>query len=286
MKRLAAALVPLLPAACAHAPLSTASVRCAHTGPPGNQLRLMPYADRSIDLDFADATVRRAGNRILVLGEPAERSMGSVRCAGPRPTVSNTKALVFLQRGLSFGTLDLSGGLPAPRTVFHSARGALAYGQVEGDRAADRWTIAGVARAFGLRLNGSRSGPFDVVLDGPGKKVFVAEPQGGEDRVDASRVRHRGGLVFLKGGPGDDTLIGSPFRDALDGGPGSDILAGGAGLDQLFARDGRRDGIRCGPGKDSVFADSRDVVSGCEKWNRAIRPEMLLRGVVAEDHAG
>ncbi len=230
---------------------------------------MAPYADARIDLDFAGATVRRSGNRIIVLGEPAEKATGSVRCAGPRPTISNTKAIVFVQRGLSFGNLDLAAGLPAPRTVFHAVRGALAYGTVEGGRSADRWTIAGNARAFGLRLDGSRSGPFDVVLNGPGRKIVVAETRGGDDRVDASRVRHRRGLVFLKGGPGDDTLIGSAFRDAIDGGPGRDILLAGPGVDQLFARDGFRDQVRCGGGRDSFLVDARDVVSGCEKRARS-----------------
>ena len=47
-----------------------------------------------------------------------------MRCAGPRSTVANTKTVVFLQRGLSFGNLDLAGGLPAPKIVFHAFRGA------------------------------------------------------------------------------------------------------------------------------------------------------------------
>ena len=259
-------LAALLSAALVYAPLASASARCAHTGQPANQLRVTPYVDPQIDLDFADATVRRAGKRILVFGSAREERL---RCSGPPPTVSNTKEIVFRLRGLSFGSLDLSDGPPAPRTVFHAARGALAYGQVLGTRAADRWTIAGNARAFGWRLHGLRSGPFDVVLNGPGKKVAVAETRGGDDRVDASGVRHRRGLVLLKGGPGRDTLIGSRFRDALDGGSGQDILLADAGMDQIFARDGFRDEIRCGGGRDTVSRDRRDVVSGCEKRSRS-----------------
>lgn len=261
-----AILAALLSAALVYAPFASASVRCAHTGSPVNQLRVTPHTDPRVDLDSADATVRRAGERIVVLGSAREEVL---RCSGPVPTVSNTKEIVFRLRGLSFGNLDLSGGPPAPRTVFHAARGALAYGQVWGTRAADRWTITGNAWAFGWRLDGSQSGPLDVLLNGPGKKVAVAETRGGGDRVDASGVRHRGGLVLLKGGPGRDTLIGSRFRDALDGGAGQDSLLAGAGMDQIFARDGFRDEIRCGGGKDTVFRDRRDVVSRCEKRARS-----------------
>jgi len=259
-------LAALLSTALVYAPSAPASARCAHTGSPANQLRVTPYADPRVDLDPADATVRRAGKRILVLGSARTEML---RCSGPPPTVSNTKEIVFRLRGLSFGNLDLSGGPPAPRTVFHAAGGALGYGYVWGTRAADRWRIAGNARAFGWRLDGSRSGPFDVILNGPGKKVAVAETRGGGDRVDASGVRHRRGLVLLKGGPGEDTLTGSRFRNVLDGGPGQDILLASVGMDHIFARDGFRDEIRCGGGRDTVSRDRRDVVSGCERRARS-----------------
>jgi len=37
--------------------------------------------------------------------------------------------------------------------------------------------------------------------------------------------------VELKGGAGNDTLIGTPFNDVLDGGLGDDVFTGGLGLD-------------------------------------------------------
>lgn len=91
----------------------------------------------------------------------------------------------------------------------------------------------------------------------------------------------------LNGGPGDDQLIGDANNDyltgrggpdLLEGGSGSDILRGGSGTDThsagsgndtIYARDGRRETIRCGSGRDTVYADMRDPVVGCERVFRS-----------------
>ena len=52
----------------------------------------------------------------------------------------------------------------------------------------------------------------------------------------------------------------------MTGGPGLDLLDGGPGNDTINARDGARDTIRCGAGKDTVAADKKDIIArGCEK---------------------
>jgi hypothetical protein len=251
-----------------HAPHSNASARCSHSGAPLNELRIVPYADPRKDLDFADATIRRVGKRILVLSQPFHKPSEAVRCDGRSATTFNTDRILFDQRGFSFGRLDLSGGLPAAETRFLARRGALAYGIVRGTGGPDRWALGGNRRSVGLSFGGSLSNEFDVVFDGPGRNVVVAEPGAGNDRVDASRVADRSSHIFLKGGPGADMLIGSSFRDAIDGGPGRDLLRGGAGADLIFARDGFRDVVRCGSGKDTAHIDGRDLTSGCEKLER------------------
>lgn len=51
----------------------------------------------------------------------------------------------------------------------------------------------------------------------------------------------------------------------LRGGPGPDVLRGGPGNDTVLVRDGGRDTVRCGAGRDRVLADRRDVVArDCE----------------------
>ena len=58
--------------------------------------------------------------------------------------------------------------------------------------------------------------------------------------------------------------------DTVTGGPGRDRLSGGPGRDRLKARDGRRDSVRCGSGRDRVIADQLDrVAADCERVSRA-----------------
>lgn len=83
----------------------------------------------------------------------------------------------------------------------------------------------------------------------------------------APKVVLRGGRRHdvLSGGPGNDVLLGRGGADRLDGGPGRDLLQGGAGNDTLIARDGDRDAVHCGPGRDVVLADRGDGLRrGCE----------------------
>ena len=73
-------------------------------------------------------------------------------------------------------------------------------------------------------------------------------------------------LDFIVGLRGDDVLRGGGGRDKLTGGAGRDVLEGGEGADTLIARDGRRDVVLGGKGKDSARVDrGLDDVSGIEK---------------------
>jgi hypothetical protein len=69
----------------------------------------------------------------------------------------------------------------------------------------------------------------------------------------------RGGADVVRGGAGNDTLVGGPGRDTLLGGPGNDVLQ---------ARDGVRDVVDCGAGKDVATVDRVDRVIGCETVRR------------------
>ncbi len=73
-------------------------------------------------------------------------------------------------------------------------------------------------------------------------------------------------LDFLVGLGGDDVLRGLGGRDKLSGGTGRDRLDGGEGADTIIARDGRRDVVIGGPGKDSARVDrGLDRVTGVEQ---------------------
>lgn len=86
----------------------------------------------------------------------------------------------------------------------------------------------------------------------------------GIDYIDGGKGHDR-----LQGGGGDDTLYGRNGNDALSGGTGRDRLLGGWGNDTFSTRDGTRDFVSCGPGRDTVTADRRDrVARDCERIRR------------------
>ena len=49
--------------------------------------------------------------------------------------------------------------------------------------------------------------------------------------------------------------LDSGAPDSIDTGPGDDVVQ---------SRDGRRDRVRCGDGRDTIDADPLDLLSGCE----------------------
>jgi Ca2+-binding RTX toxin-like protein len=93
-------------------------------------------------------------------------------------------------------------------------------------------------------------GPGDDVLDGGG----------GWDQLSGGADADR-----LDGGAGSDVVDGGAGADRLTGGMGSDLVFGGPGNDTIMERDGYRDTVTCGGGRDRVAADSSDhVASSCE----------------------
>jgi Ca2+-binding RTX toxin-like protein len=102
---------------------------------------------------------------------------------------------------------------------------------------------------------------------------------GGNDRVTGGNHDER-----IDGGAGNDRLEGGYGNDRIVGGPGRDTIIGDKsasdcgilqscslpqGNDFIDARDGERDTISCGVGRDTVLADRQDVVSGdCERVKR------------------
>ena len=103
------------------------------------------------------------------------------------------------------------------------------------------------------------------VAAGPGDDVVT-----GADRADA-----------IDGGAGNDQLSGGFGPDTITGGPGQDDIGGdrtaacfygpiygtctiGTGNDTIYAQDGERDTVDCGPGADTAYVDAVDVASSCE----------------------
>jgi hypothetical protein len=83
---------------------------------------------------------------------------------------------------------------------------------------------------------------------------------------DALRAYEGDDCVY--GGRGDDQIAGMDGSDTLGGGPGRDDIGAGQGNDRILVRDGKRDTVRCGAGRDLVEADGLDRVTGCEEVRR------------------
>jgi Polysaccharide lyase/RTX calcium-binding nonapeptide repeat (4 copies) len=81
-------------------------------------------------------------------------------------------------------------------------------------------------------------------------------------------IRGKGGNDLIKGRKSGDCLRGGLGDDTVRGGAGHDFLRGGPGRDRLVARDGERDVVRCGHGKDLALVGAKDKVRHCERVRR------------------
>lgn len=104
--------------------------------------------------------------------------------------------------------------------------------------------------------------PYELVCDAPSIAGFEVNAGGGDDKVRVS-----GPVVVpltMRGGGGDDALIGGSGADKLVGGRGDDRLIGWRGDDQLYGGPGNdvlaggpgADLLRGGPGTDVLNAGS------------------------------
>jgi Ca2+-binding RTX toxin-like protein len=92
-------------------------------------------------------------------------------------------------------------------------------------------------------------------------------------------------IEVVLGGENDDNLTGDAAANVLDAGSGEDYadgrggvdsLAGGTAADTLRARDGARDLVSCGGGRDFAVVDTRDVVRDCERVDDGTRRRPVL----------
>jgi serralysin len=120
----------------------------------------------------------------------------------------------------------------------------------------------------------------DVLVGGPDLD-FLGGGQGNDEIRDSSGS-NGSNRDYLTGDGGDDELVGSTDGDVLSGGSGKNVLKGRAGNDDLFAtgkttydagpgddlvvsRNGKRERVNCGRGRDKVNADKVDLLRDCEK---------------------
>jgi Ca2+-binding RTX toxin-like protein len=81
----------------------------------------------------------------------------------------------------------------------------------------------------------------------------------------------------ITGGARGETIRGRGGDDRLRGGAGKDLLLGGRGNDVLRARDGERDRVSCGPGRDRAVLDRLDAIVDATKRRRKGSCELVSR---------
>lgn len=153
--------------------------------------------------------------------------------------------------------------VPTPADVGARLRIRVTAANAAGGASTDSPSTAPVAPALpriGTAAADALAGtPWDDVIRG----------RGGNDRILGL-----GGGDDLAGGAGADRVEGGSGPDRLTGGPGADRLVGGSGADRIEARDGVRDAVSCGPGRDVARVDRGDRTTGCE---RVVRPRLGRR---------
>ena len=88
---------------------------------------------------------------------------------------------------------------------------------------------------------------------------LVANLGGGADRFDASGVSL---ATTIRGGGGNDSIVGSTGNDSIEGGFGDDFINGGAGNDGISGQSGL-DTLLGGAGRDSLSGgDGNDRLNG------------------------
>jgi hypothetical protein len=127
--------------------------------------------------------------------------------------------------------------------------------------------VVGTAGDDAIEIAGSSGGAVRVTVNGRRRELEVGAGRtlvvfagGGDDTV---RVRGEApSALVLRGGAGDDLLVGGTNGVILEGGPGDDVLKGGAGDDLVDAGEGN-DVVRLGPGQDGADGgDGRDLIAG------------------------
>jgi Ca2+-binding RTX toxin-like protein len=126
---------------------------------------------------------------------------------------------------------------------------------------------------YGDRLRGGRGN--DVLKGGRGRDCLFGGPGrdrlsggSGKDRLfgnsGSDRLSGNSGNDRLSGGSGNDRLSGGSGKDRLKGGSGRNRYSGGSGGDSINSKNGRKETVRCGSGRDKVRADGSDRLIGCE----------------------
>ena len=168
------------------------------------------------------------------------------------------KRIVFIALSAGFFAVALGFGTTPALAAFtaHVQAGTL---KVTGDGASDKLALRldGGSPSI-LQVDVGDDGTADFSFDRTTFTAIDVEAGGGDDRlrVDQSNGLFTDDAVTLRGGAGDDTLIGGDGADVLNGGPGNDFVDGNRGADQASLGSGN-DTFQWDPGDGSDAVDGQ-----------------------------
>jgi hypothetical protein len=206
-----------------------------------------------------------SGETLLAVGNTEGGGLSArAKSLTPDPDPSNDLATAIGRFGTTPGPTSPPPSLPTPIACANLLRGTTDDDFLRGTAFGDR--IVGLD---GRDLE--RGGPGDDCLEGGGGSD-VMDGDGGNDRLSGGsgndNMTGGAGDDKLTGGLGNDRVSAGPGNDTLLPGAGKDLVSAGAGNDTINAADGVRESIDCGAGRDTVRADRRDRLRGCEKVTR------------------
>ena len=235
------------------------------------------FLDFSVSAYFADAPFGGQGRAWIFKSDnsplPAPPTQAAAVATGPAAPVAEPDATP---------TVSLVAGRCANRTIGTDAtetlRGTLAGDEIFGFGGNDR--IMGFqaedcidAGRGNDRIWGGDAN--DKLVAGTGRDRLYGEDGrddmyggSGNDRLEGGLGRDMmaggAGNDYMFGGSDDDRMFGESGIDRMLAGGGRNQIDGGAGNDSIEVRNGERDRVICGSGRDSVRADRYDRLNGCE----------------------
>jgi Ca2+-binding RTX toxin-like protein len=259
------------------------SAALERTSGPGGQallgalaLRISDVTDGAVPVVFAGPVDGPSGLALATLGPGDARTYrfsASLPDGGASPDDAGDNLLQHASLSIAYDwTLTQTTEPPAPAAPASGASPPAAL--PAGGSAANNAPIRPAPRpskACRRRLTGGARGDR-LVGTSAADRIYG---RGGADRISG-----RGGNDCLWGGTGNDRIRagagadrvhGSSGNDVLTGNSGRDSLWGGLGADLIYARDGERDTIDCGPGRDRAVVDRVDRVRHCERVQRPRR---------------
>ena len=174
------------------------------------------------------------------------------------------KLLAYESEGYVYVVAPQEGATPRRAAGFFYGIGPLAWGPtsdvlaytvrggVELSTNEPTWHSQLIAKSNGIGTSFAPASPHSDLLAYSGPNLQCPGP----DAIKLYESRQLAGSCAIAGTAAADTILGT--------GSGGDRIAAGAGNDMVRARNGRRDVVSCGPGRDTVWADRGDRLSSCE----------------------